>query len=190
MNLATAEDASPLAALHTAVADDLTGRYGKGHWSSPVSEKSVLAGMRTSKVFVARDNSGVIIATLRLTTKKPWAIDKSYFTECRKPLYLHSMAVAPELQHQGIGRLCIEEVKRIGREWPGDAIRLDAYDAEAGAGGFYRKCGFQEVGRVIYRSTPLIYFEMLLGGMMAPMNPSSPVQGANSRSSREVISCM
>ncbi|HEX5718366.1 MAG TPA: GNAT family N-acetyltransferase [Thermoanaerobaculia bacterium] len=118
--------------------------------------------MRTSKVFVTRDGSGLITATLRLTTKKPWAIDKSYFTECRTPLYLHSMAVAPGLQHQGIGRLCIEEVKRIGREWPGEAIRLDAYDAEAGAGGFYRKCGFLEVGRVTYRSTPLIYFEMLL----------------------------
>ena len=163
MTLAPAEEAPALAALHTAVAEDLTRRYGKGHWSSPISEKAVLLGMRTAKVFVARDESGAIIATLRLTKKKPWAIDKSYFTECRTPLYLHSMAVAPELQHQGIGRLCIEEVKRIGREWPADAIRLDAYDAEAGAGGFYGKCGFQKVGRVTYRNTPLIYFEMLLG---------------------------
>jgi ribosomal protein S18 acetylase RimI-like enzyme len=162
MTLAMAEEAPALAALHTAVAEDLTRRYGKGHWSSPVSEKAVLLGMRTSKVFVAHDASGAVIATLRLATKKPWAIDKSYFTECRTPCYLTSMAVAPELQHQGIGRLCVEEAKRIGREWPADAIRLDAYDAEAGAGGFYSKCGFREVGRVTYRNTPLIYFEMLL----------------------------
>jgi len=39
---------------------------------------------------------------------------------------------------------------------------LDAYDAQAGAGEFYRKCGFEEVGRVIYRGTPLIYFQLLL----------------------------
>ena len=163
LTLAVAEDAPALAALHTAVAEDLTRRYGKGHWSSPMSEKAVLLGMRTAKVFAARDESGAIVATLRLATKKPWAIDKSYFTACRTPLYLHSMAVAPELQHRGIGRLCIEEAKRIGREWPANAIRLDAYDAEAGAGGFYGKCGFLEVGRVTYRNTPLIYFEMLLG---------------------------
>ena len=161
-DVATAEEAPALAALHTAVAEGLTRRYGKGHWSSPVSEKSVLHGMRTSKVLVAHDESGTIIATLRLATKKPWAIDKSYFTASRKPLYLLSMAVAPELQHQGIGRLCAEEARRIAKEWPADAIRLDAYDADAGAGGFYRKCGFQEVGRVTYRNTPLIYFEMLL----------------------------
>lgn len=162
-DLATAEEAPALAALHTAVAEDLTRRYGKGHWSSPVSEKSVLQGMRTSKVLVAHDESGAIVGTLRLATKKPWAIDKSYFTESRKPLYLLSMAVAPALQRQGIGGLCLEEAKRLGREWPADAIRLDAYDADAGAGGFYSKCGFREVGRVTYRNNPLIYFEMLLG---------------------------
>jgi ribosomal protein S18 acetylase RimI-like enzyme len=72
------------------------------------------------------------------------------------------MAVKPDLQRSGIGRRCLEEARRIVKEWPGDAIRLDAFDAAAGAGDFYRKCGFREVGRVTYRNTPLIYFEMLL----------------------------
>ncbi len=39
-------------------------------------------------------------------------------------------------------------------------IRLDAYDAPAGAGEFYRKFGFSEMGRTSYRGTPLVYFEM------------------------------
>ena len=43
-----------------------------------------------------------------------------------------------------------------------DAIRLDAYDAEAGAGEFYVKCGFREVGRVAYRGVPLTYYERLI----------------------------
>jgi hypothetical protein len=43
-----------------------------------------------------------------------------------------------------------------------DAIRLDAYDGAVGAGAFYAKYGFKEVGRVVYRGTPLIYFELLL----------------------------
>ena len=41
-------------------------------------------------------------------------------------------------------------------------IRLDAYDAPAGAGPFYSRCGFREMGRVIYRKVPLVYFEQLL----------------------------
>src|SRR5690348_17830182 len=37
------------------------------------------------------------------------------------------------------------------KAWPADALWLDAYDAPYGAGGFYRRCGFREVGRPSYR---------------------------------------
>ena len=159
--LATAEDAAAIASLRMAAADTLTREYGPGHWSSAVSERGVLHAMRTSRVFVMRRDDE-LVATLRLATKKPWAIDTSYFTVCKRPLYLTDMAVAPSSQRRGIGRLCVEEARDLAREWPGDAIRLDAYDAAAGAGPFYAKCGFREVGRVTYRGTPLVYFEMLV----------------------------
>jgi predicted N-acetyltransferase YhbS len=57
---------------------------------------------RGGKAFVAQ-RRGQIIATLFLTTRKPWAIDTSYFTPVRIPLYLLGMAVAPSLQRTGIG---------------------------------------------------------------------------------------
>jgi ribosomal protein S18 acetylase RimI-like enzyme len=72
------------------------------------------------------------------------------------------MAIAPELQRKGFGRRCLQAVLHICRAWPADAIFLDAYDAVAGAGGFYRKCGFREVGRATYRGVPLVYFEKVL----------------------------
>jgi GNAT superfamily N-acetyltransferase len=74
------------------------------------------------------------------------------------------MAVAPPLQRKGIGRRCLEHAQQVAIAWPADALRLDAYDAEAGAGAFYARCGFTEVGRASYRSTPLAYFERLLDG--------------------------
>lgn len=135
-------------------------QYGKGYWSSGLTEKGVLLAMRTSTVYVARDHSR-LIATLTLSTRKPWAIDKKYFGVSQRPLYLTAMAVCPDEQRKGIGRLCIDEACRIARKWPSDAIRLDAYDAGSGAGDFYRKCGFREVGRASFRNVPLIYFEML-----------------------------
>jgi GNAT superfamily N-acetyltransferase len=158
---ATVEDAVQLAALHTQVAEDLTRRHGSGPWSCRTTERGVLNALRTSRVFVVREGAGVI-ATLRLATKKPWAIDTAYFSRCAKPLYLLGMAVAPSKQRQGLGRRCLEEAKEIVRAWPADAIRLDAYDAAAGAGDFYAKCGWTEVGRVVYRKAPLIYFEFPL----------------------------
>lgn len=159
--LAVPEDAPAIAALRAAVADHLTARHGKGHWSWKATERGILSSLRRSKILVAHGESGVI-GTLTLATKKPWAIDTSYFTKCRRPLYLTDMAVDPALQRQGIGRLCLEEMRRVAREWPAGAVRLDAYDGAAGAGDFYRKCGFREVGRVTYRATPLIYYEILL----------------------------
>jgi GNAT superfamily N-acetyltransferase len=159
---ATTEMAPALAELHTAAAGHLTRQFGVGPWSSRTSDKGVLLAMRTSRVFVAREGSG-IIGTLRLTTKKPWAIDTSYFTACANPVYLVAMAISPTRQRQGLGRKCLEAAKDVARAWPANAIRLDAYDAPAGAGLFYARCGFAEVGRAAYRKTPLIYYELLLG---------------------------
>jgi GNAT superfamily N-acetyltransferase len=155
------EDAAELAALHSAVADHLSGRYGKGAWSSRISEKGVLYAMRHSQVVVATDGAA-ILATFCLARKKPWAIDTSYFTKCEKPLYLLAMAVVPARQGQGIGRKCLEEAERIARKSPADAIRLDAYDAKAGGVPFYQRCGYTETGRASYRNVPLVYYELLL----------------------------
>ena len=73
-----------------------------------------------------------------------------------------NMAVHPDVQRKGVGRQLMKEAEAVACAWPADAIRLDAYDAKAGAEGFYAKCGFREVGRVTYRRVPLVYFELLL----------------------------
>jgi GNAT superfamily N-acetyltransferase len=162
--LATNSDAAELAALHSAASEDLTRRFGPGFWSSPPSERGILANMRLpkfSRILIARSN-GRIGGTLRLATKKPWAIDTSYFTPAARPLYLVGMAVHPSHQRKGIGRLLMKQAESIAQAWPADAVRLDAFDAAAGAGPFYAKCGFREVARVIYKKDPLIYFELTL----------------------------
>ena len=158
---ATEKDASSIAALRAATASHLTRTFGQGHWSHIVTARAVSRDLKTSCVLVARRGAS-IVATLTLATRKPWAIDPAYFTTVPKALYLQAMAVAPELQRQGIGRDLVREAMVVAGVWPSQAIRLDAYDAPAGAGGFYAKCGFREVGRVTYRNVPLIYFELLL----------------------------
>ncbi len=170
--IATEADAIVIAAVRNAAAEDLTRRYGRGHWSGGVTERGVLYGMRSSRVLVARDPDR-IVATLRLATKKPWAIDTAYFAMVRRPLYLLDMAVEPSCQRRRLGSLLVEEAKSVARAWPADTVRLDAYDSPAGAGPFYEKCGFREVGRVRYRQVPLVYYEW-----MAPIDP--PREGSAS----------
>jgi GNAT superfamily N-acetyltransferase len=159
--LAAADDAPLVASLRNAVATALTKRYGLGHWSSMSSEKGVRTSMKRSSIYIARENARAV-ATFELATKKPWSIDRQYFTEVTRPLYLLGMAVDPEHQRTGLGRQCIALAVEACRNWPADALCLDAYDSDAGAGVFYQKCGFAEVGRATYRNTPLIYFERLI----------------------------
>jgi GNAT superfamily N-acetyltransferase len=155
-------DVPALIELHAAVGADLTERHGPGPWSSrPSSERAVLFHMRHAQTILARKGKS-IVGSLRLATKKPWAIDVAYFTPVKGPLYLTGMAVTPKLQYQGIGRKLLEKAITEARAWPADAIRLDAFDAVAGAGPFYAKCNFRETGRVTYKNAPLIYYEFLL----------------------------
>ena len=164
--LATAADVPALISLHRQVAEDLDRRYGPGPWSpaGTYSERPLVYDLSREKfvrILVARQGR-LLAGTLRLQTKKPWAIDTAYFSPARRPLYLSSMAVLPRMQGKGIGRRLLQEAVRLASAWPGDAIRLDSYDADAGAGGFYAKCGYREVGRVSYRGVPHLYFELQL----------------------------
>jgi len=159
LQVATQEDAADLVALNIAVNDDLAVRFG-GKAEHP-TEKGVLFRMTRGTIYLARHRKKPI-ATLTLTTRKPWAIDRSYFTPVKRPLYLIGMAVHPEMQRRGVGRDCLEQAVRLARDWPADSLCLDAFASANGAGPFYDKCGFREVGRATYRVAPLIYFEMLL----------------------------
>lgn len=158
---ATEADADALFALRCRAAESLTMRHGVGHWSSTGTARAIVQNIRRSTVLVARED-GRIVGALSLQTRKPWAIALEYFTPVERALYLVDMRVDPARQKQAIGRRLIEGAVATARAWPASAIRLDAYEAPAGAGAFYAKCGFTEVGRAVYRTVPLVYFERLL----------------------------
>jgi GNAT superfamily N-acetyltransferase len=126
-----------------------------------VTERGAALSQRHARVRVGREGKR-IQTVLRLATRKPWAIDVSYFTPVKRPLYLTGMAVSVEHQGRGLGRLALDDACTVAAEWPADAVRLDAFAADAGAGGFYARCGFAERGRVVYKGDPLVYYERLL----------------------------
>jgi ribosomal protein S18 acetylase RimI-like enzyme len=158
---ATLDDAPAIAGMQNAAAGALTARFGPGPWSSLVTERGAELAQRHARVRIGKDGRR-ILTVLRLATKKPWAIDVSYFTPVRRTLYLTGMAVAVSHQGQGLGSMALADACAMAAEWPADAVRLDAYDANAGAGGFYARCGFTERGRMVYKDNPLIYYERLL----------------------------
>ena len=163
---ATASDARALAALRTSVAHGMTQRFGAGDWSATPTEPDVVQQLSASRVLVAR-RDGEMIGTVRLARAKSWAIDASKFTPVTTALYVLGLAVVPEAREQGVGRCLMEAAKEAARAEPADALWLDAYEHIAGAGPFYLKCGFRQVGRTSYREMPLMFYEWLCEGRYA-----------------------
>lgn len=159
--LATAEDAEAVADVITEASQDLTDKHGPGQWSAVATQRGILNNMSKARVLVAKvDNK--VVGTLRLTASRPWVIDPAYFTPVHHPIYLVDMAVRPGYQRIGVGRALIEQAKAMAAALKGDSIRLDAYEGVAGAGGFYEKCGFTQMGLILYKKVPHIYFEWLI----------------------------
>jgi GNAT superfamily N-acetyltransferase len=154
-------DLGTLQALHADAAAALTARHGEGRWSRDGFGNRIDVKPGRTRIRVGRLD-GAVVCSLKLQAKKPWAIDVSYFTPAAKVLYLTGMAVAPALWGQGIGRAALLDAARVAEEWGAGALRLDAYDAPAGAGPFYARCGWQERGRVVYRGNPLVYYESMM----------------------------
>ena len=154
-------DARAIAALRNASAAHLAKAFGPGPWSHEASDEGVLRRMQTATIYLHRRGPS-LVAMFALSTRKPFSIDASYFSPIDRPLYLTDMAVHPHYQRDGIGRACLAAVEDLVRAWPADGVRLDAYDAAAGAGRFYELCGYVERGRGAYRGSKLIYYEHLL----------------------------
>jgi GNAT superfamily N-acetyltransferase len=163
-------DTPALQALRQAVAEDWTARFGSGGWSTFGTEKGMARHIADATVLVGREG-GTIVGSLRLTTKKPWSIDLSYFTPVASAIYLCDMCVRPDRQRKGIGRRLVDAAMDFANDAGADVTRLDAYEGEAGAGEFYVRCGFTERGRATYRKSALIYYERLLE---APISAPAP----------------
>lgn len=145
VSFARPEDVTSLVALRSAVARDMTARFGHGGWSTIPGKSLVLKQLRASRVLVARQDSR-IVGTVRLATAMPGAFDSSAFTRVHRALYVLGLAVAPDARHRGLGRALVEAAKETARASSFDALWLDAYDHPAGAGAFYEKCGFRRAG--------------------------------------------
>jgi len=161
ISIADVRDARELVALGTAVAHDMTRQFGEGGWSNVPVKDDVVGQVSASRVLVARRDAE-LIGTVRLARAVPWAIDSSAFTPVEKALYVLGLAVAPAARGQGVGRQLMDAAKGAARAESAGALWLDAYEHVAGAGPFYMKCGFRQVGRTSYKQVPLVYYEWLV----------------------------
>jgi GNAT superfamily N-acetyltransferase len=157
-----ASDAATVSKIRAAVAKDLTLRYGPGHWSEVFAVATIRKHMAERPIYLV-GLDGAQIATFELRADAPFWYSHSWFSEPDAPaFYLFSMAVLPEWQRHGVGASIMSQVEEMGRSEGRQAIRFDAYDAPAGAGRFYQKCGYALVHRGSFNGVALEYYEKQL----------------------------
>jgi GNAT superfamily N-acetyltransferase len=159
---ANLDDVKEIRSILAAAAADLTARFGQGHWST----------VRTIETLQKYVNDGVLyvvevdltaVAALRLTNRKIGFYRNDWFARPKDPAgYLMDMAVRPDHQRRGIGRRSMQLTEQLGRRAGLQTIRLDAYKGPAGAGEFYKKCGYALVHQGAFKGVALEYFEKLL----------------------------
>lgn len=159
---ATADQLRELYALRKQAADDLSARFGSGHWGRVGSFRTMQEHQKQGLIYAGLRGQE-LVAMLRYSTQRPRFYRMEWFTDPDAPAgHLTQMAVRTDLQDSGYGRACVAAIEAIARRGGASYIRLDSYDAPAGAGEFYRKCGYQQVHRGEFNRVPLIYWEKQL----------------------------
>lgn len=163
LQLAEMEDAESVAALRNAASDDLTFKLGKGWWTSHTTTAVALHDLRNAELHVVL-HRGEIIASLVLAKQPSRTLDAKYFSGIKRPSFLSSLTVAPELQRQGYGRACLAEAAKLARRAKAGAIFADIFDhPNAGPGPFFVKCGYREIARGKHRDATSICYQLPLG---------------------------
>ena len=151
--------AAPAHAILAASSDELARLHGPGRWGETVKLGAFKRGVLLRALYLATCG-GVPAATFCLARRRPSFYAPTLFARPDAPAsYLSSMAVAPALQRQGLGRWCLEQAEALAARQRLAYMRLDAYEGPAGAGPFYQKCGYRAVGRVPLSGAALIVFE-------------------------------
>lgn len=151
--------AGPAHAILAASSEELARIHGPGRWGQTVKLGAFKRGVLLRALYLATCGDEPV-GTFCLARRRPSFYAPTLFAQPEAPAsYLSSMAVAPGVQRQGVGRWCLAQAERLAARQRLAYVRLDAYEGPAGAGPFYEKSGYRAVGRVPLVGAALIVFE-------------------------------
>ncbi|MEZ0260827.1 MAG: GNAT family N-acetyltransferase [Alphaproteobacteria bacterium] len=126
----------------------------------PILHRAIFGG----SLFVIEEE-GRLLASFTLDTIVADYCKPEWFTHPADPaFYLRSLSVRVDAQGRGVGRAAMAEAENLARKRGMKALRCDAYEGAASAGGFYEKCGFKPLRRGAVNGTPIVFYEKLLRG--------------------------
>ena len=161
----SSSDRRSLVQLYRAVTKGLQ-KEGIDQWDWFYPNRFIIARDLSRHVtFGIKDQQGQVIGAVVVDQHQsesynglPWA-DQSGAPSC-----IHRLAVHPEYQGKGIGKLLLQFAEERASEQGATSMRLDVYSANPGAVRMYEKAGYVQVGSIRFprRKHPYSCMEKLL----------------------------
>ncbi len=115
---------------------------GMGHWLGVYDKQSVTTNVQEKTVYTLRDK-GRIVACVALASAPAGYYDDCWPTAPKADCYLTMLAVLPDYQQQGLGKLMVQYCQL---QIPtGKTLQLDAVAHYPALLDFYRQLGFQQI---------------------------------------------
>ncbi|MBM70042.1 MAG: hypothetical protein CME43_11260 [Haliea sp.] len=139
-------------------------RLGIAQWDDEYPSREVLsAAVENGSLFLCMQGGKVVVGA-GLDAVQPPEYASCNWRHGVSALVVHHLVVHPDYWRMGYAGRFMEFAERYASSLKHDAMRLDAYSANAAALSLYRSRGYREAGEVVFprRTRPFICFEKKL----------------------------
>lgn len=149
------------AACAKAMADNGIYQWNESYPSQEAFENDIQRG----ELFLLIQNNH-IVGTIVIST----LMDQEYFsipwsTPNHNNFYIHRLAVHPNFQKKGYGKLLMDYAEEYARNKSAISVRLDTFSKNERNNIFYQHRGYREVGHVFFPKQskyPFLCYELIL----------------------------
>lgn len=141
---------------------EMFDKYQLKHWYPFMSLEEFINQTTLKKLYtVFKDD--LLVATFNLSMHpRDYYFDELWKNPKDKAIYLGQLGISPNLQGNGIGKVCMLKVEDIASEMGCKAIRFDALEHHPWLKLFYINLGYSPVGIVRPKDWNLLCFEKVL----------------------------
>lgn len=149
---ATNKDIEEIEQIYIAVCRDFTKGKNYPGWKEGIypTKEEALTGFNKDQLFVFRKD-GCIAGTMILNSEHELGYNQvTWNIEAigKEVLVIHTLAIHPDFNHQGLARKLVEFAKEYGKETGRKTIRIDVTDGNLPAIKLYEKLGFTYVDKI------------------------------------------
>ena len=149
---ATSKDILEIEQLYIAVCRELAKGQNYPGWKEDIypTKEEALAGLTKDELFVCRKD-GCIAGTMILNSEYEEGYDQvtwNMVANGKEVLVIHTLAIHPTFNHQGLARKMVEFAKEYGRKTDRKTIRIDVTDGNLPAIKLYEKLGFRYIDTI------------------------------------------